>query len=325
MNTAEIIPRKEPRTLAGLAPKPPALFLPDEKTAERFFGFFTSNIRNKNTRRAYYKAACRFANWCESKGLADLATVRPIHVAAYIEELQGELSAPSVKQHLAALRMLFDWLVIGHAMEINPAHAVRGPRYSQTKGKTAVLDREEARALIESIDTSTLTGLRDRALIATMIYTFARIGAVLKMNVKDYFSQGRRGWMRLHEKRGKLYEAPCHHKLETYMDEYLTASGFADDKDGALWRTTGRKTGTPSRLTQPDAYLIIERRARQAGIQTKIGNHSLRATGITDYLKSDGSLAEARRMANHSDTRTTQLYDRRSDTASLREYEKVGI
>ncbi len=78
--------------------------------------------------------------------------------------------------------MLFDWLVVGHAMEINPAHAVRGPRYSQMKGKTAVLDREEARALIEKIETGTLTGLRDRALIATMIYTFARVGAVLKMS-----------------------------------------------------------------------------------------------------------------------------------------------
>ena len=189
----------------------------------------------------------------------------------------------------------------------------------------AVLDRNEARALLESIDTATLTGLRDRALIATMIYTFARVGAVLKMNVRDYFSQGRRGWMRLHEKRGKLYEAPCHHKLESYMDEYLAASGIADDKDGPLWRTTGRKTGTPSRLTQPDAYLMIERRAKQAGIQTKIGNHSLRATGITDYLKSDGSLAEARKMANHADTRTTQLYDRRADTASFDEYGKVGI
>jgi site-specific recombinase XerC len=148
---------------------------------------------------------------------------------------------------------------------------------------------------------------------------------VLKVNVRDYFGQGRRGWIRLHEKRGKLCEAPCHHKRESYMDEYLAASGFSDDADGPLWRTTGRKTGTPSRLTQPDAYLMIERRARQAGIKTKIGNHSLRAAGITDYLKSEGSLDEARRMANHADTRTTQLYNRCNDTASFREYEKVGI
>jgi hypothetical protein len=140
--------------------------------------------------------------------------VKPPHVAAYIELLgtpepdgQG-LSKPSVKQHLAALRMLFDWLVVGHALDVNPAHAVRGPKYSQKKGKTPVLDRDEARASIAAIDTNTLTGLRDRALIGIMIYTFARVGAVLQMNVSDYFSQGRRGWVRLHEKGGKEHEAP---------------------------------------------------------------------------------------------------------------------
>jgi integrase/recombinase XerD len=327
----EISPYKEPRSLAGLAPKPPAVFLNHEKARDRFFGFFTENIRNRNTRRAYYKAACRFSDWCEGRGLLDLADVKPPHVAAYIEMLglprsQGQgLSKPSVKQHLAALRMLFDWLVVGHVLDGNPAHAVRGPKYSQKKGKTPVLDRDEARALLAGIDTSSLTGLRDRALIGVMIYTFARIGAVLQMNAGDYFTQGRRGWVRLHEKGGKEHEAPCHHKLEAYLDEYITAAGIAADKDGPLFRTTGRATGTPHRMAQQDAYRMIERRARQAGIKTKIGNHSLRATGITDYLKSDGSLAEARKMANHADTRTTQLYDRRSDAASLGEYEKVGI
>jgi site-specific recombinase XerD len=322
--TAEIIPYKEPRALAGLAAKLPALFLPDEKTAKRFFGFFTANIRNPNTRRAYYKAACRFSEWCGSRELP-LTRIEAFHVGLYIEELQGELAKPSVKQHLAALRMLFDWLVVGGALAVNPAHAVRGPKYTVKKGKTPVLDRDEARALLECIDTSSLTGLRDRALIATMVYTFARIGAVLEMRVRDYFSQGRRGWMRFHEKGGKEHEAPCHHKLETYMDEYLAASGFANDVDGPLWRTTGRKTGAAQRLTQKDAHRMIRRRARQAGIKTEIGNHSLRATGMTDYLKSGGTLEKAQAMANHSSPRTTKLYDRRNDEASLDEYERVGI
>ncbi len=170
-----------------------------------------------------------------------------------------------------------------------------------------MLDRDEARALLAVIETSTLTGLRDRALVGTMIYTFAHVGAVLQMNVGDYFTEGRRGWVRLHEKGGEEHEAPCHHKLEAFLDEYITAAGIAADKEGAMFRTTGRPTGTPHRMTQPDAYRMIERRARQAGIKTKIGNHSLRATGITDYLKNDGSLSEARKMANHADTRTTQL------------------
>jgi len=329
--TGEIIPLKEPRALAGLATKLPAMFLPDEKTAERFFGFFTANHQNKNTRRAYYKAACRFSEWCEGRGLTDLAAVKPLHVAAYIEWLGAPgpkgaaLSKPTVKQHLAALRMLFDWLVVGHVIDVNPAHAVRGPKHVVKKGRTPVLDRQEARALLAVIDTASLTGLRDRALIGVMIYTFARVGAVLNMDVKDYFSQGRRGWVRLDEKGGKEHEAPCVPKLEAFLDEYIAAAGIAANMDGPLFRTTGRSTGTPHRMTQQDAYRMIERRAKQAGIKTKIGNHSMRATGITDYLKHEGTLENAQQMANHSSPRTTKLYDRRNEEASLDEYAKVGI
>jgi integrase/recombinase XerD len=323
--STEIIPYSIPRSLAAIAATVPAVFLPSSKASERFYEFFTANIRNRNTRRAYYKAACRFSDWCEQKGLRELAGVKPMHIAAYVEGLQSELAKPSVKQHLAALRMLFDWLVVGHVLDVNPAHAVRGPKHVVRKGRTSVLDREEARALLAAIDVSSVTGLRDRALIGTMIYTFARVGAVLQMNVGDYFIQNRRGWLRLHEKGGKEHEAPCHHKLEVFLDEYIAAAGIAGDKDGALFRTTGRATGEIHRMAQPDAYRMIERRARQAGIKTKIGNHSLRATGITDYLKNAGTLEHAQAMANHSSPRTTKLYDRRADEVSLDEYQRVGI
>jgi site-specific recombinase XerD len=325
MTAGELVRYDVPRGLAVLAVNPPAVFLPHQKAAERFFDFFTSHIRNRNTRRAYYKAACRFSAWCEGRELRDLARVKPMHVAAYVEALLADLSKPTVKQHLAALRMLFDWLVVGHMMEVNPAHSVRGPKHVVKKGKTPVLDREEARALLERIDTGSLVGLRDRALIGMMVYTFARVGAVLQMNVSDYFTQGRRGWVRLHEKNGKEHEAPCHHKLEAFLDEYIKAAGIADDKDGPLFRTTGRSTGKQHRMTQPDAFRMLQRRARQAGIKTHIGNHSLRATGITDYLRSEGTLEHAQQMANHSSPRTTKLYDRREDEASLDEYERIGI
>jgi site-specific recombinase XerD len=259
-----------PPSLTGIMDKPPALFLPHAKAAERFFEFFAANINNDHTRRAYFRAACRFSDWCEGRGLRELAAVRPLHVAAFIKGLQETHARPTVKQHLAALRMLFDWLVIGQTLEQNPAHAVRGPKHIVKKGKTPALNREEAQALLASIDTSTLTGLRDRALIGVMIYTFARIGAVLQMNVRDYFTQGRRAWVRLHEKGGKEHEAPCHHKLEPFMDEYIAAAGIKDDLDGPLFRTTGRFTGRWHRMTQPDAYRVLRRRARQAGIETRI-------------------------------------------------------
>lgn len=297
----------------------------EARAAERFLDFFTANIQNKHTRRAYYNAACKFSEFCAERGVTDLEYVKPVHVAGYIESLRVGFAKPTIKQHLAAIRMLFDWLVVGQVIDMNPAHAVRGPKHVVTKGRTPVLNREEARALLTSIDTSTLTGLRDRALIGIMIYTFARVGAVRQMNVGDYFSQGRRGWVRLHEKGGKEHEVPCVPKLETYLDAYITAAGIADDKDGALFRTTGRFTGTPHRMTQQDGNRMIQRRARQAGIKTRIGNHSMRATGITDYLKSDGTLEHSHAMAAHSSPRTTKLYDRRNDETALDEYEKVRI
>ncbi len=144
MTTASLTP--VPRSLAALSARAPAMFVSDERTAEPFFDFFTSNIRNRNTRRAYYKAVCRFADWCEGREVLDLAHVRPLHVAALIEWLP--LAKPTVKQHLAALRMLFDWLAVGHVIEVNPAHAVRVPKHVVKKGRTPVLDREEAQALL---------------------------------------------------------------------------------------------------------------------------------------------------------------------------------
>ena len=183
----------------------PALFLRSAQSGKRFWEFFTANIRNRNTRRAYFVAVSRFSTWCETRKLT-LEQVQPIHVAAYIEQLGKTMSKPSVKQHLAAIRMLFDWLVTGQVIPINPAHAVRGPKHSVKKGKTSVLSAEEMRILLDSIDTSTLIGLRDRALIALMGYTFARVGAVVTMKVEDYYVQKRRGWVRLHEKGGKVNE-----------------------------------------------------------------------------------------------------------------------
>ena len=145
----------------------------------------------------------------------------------------------------------------GHVLDVNPAHAVRGPKYVVKKGKTPVLTAEEARELLDSIKTvrktkrqdgteteqPSLVGLRDRALIGAMVYTFARVGAVLQMKVHDYFVQGRRGWVRLHEKGGKEHEVPCHHSLEQYLDEYIAAAGIAGDPDAPLFQTVVGKTG----------------------------------------------------------------------------------
>jgi site-specific recombinase XerD len=260
------------------------------------------NIRNPHTRRAYGRSIAEFLAWCEQHELASIIDVEPLHVGAYIEAVTRSHSAPTAKQKLAAIRMLFDWLVT----PTNPAASVRGPKHIVKVGKTAVLDVTEARVLLDSIDVTTQAGLRDRALISLMVYSFARVGAALAMKVEDVYVQNRRLWVRLHEKGGKRHEMPCHHNLEAYLHAYIDGCGLATDPKGLLFRTIGRGTGelTTTPLPQPNAYAMIRRRAIDAGIATKVGNHSFRATGITAYLKNGGTLEKAASMANHASTRT---------------------
>jgi integrase/recombinase XerC len=299
----------------------------DERTQIRYLEFFAANIRNPHTRRAYARAVVDFLAWCEGRGVASIASVHPLHVAAHIEGLSRKRSAPTAKQHLAAIRHLFDWLVIGQVVPLNPAASVRGPSHSVRRGKTPVLDPKEARQLLDAIDVNTPAGLRDRALIGLMVFSFARIGAALGMKVEDVYVQNRRLWVRLHEKGGKIHEMPCHHSLEAYLDAYLDGCDLRGDPKGSLFRTIerGRSVLTATPLPQANAYAMIGRRAAGAGIATKIGNHTFRATGITAYLKNGGTLENAAAMANHASTRTTQLYDRRNDSITLDEVERVRI
>ena len=312
---------------AGAARLPVLVAAASERAGIRFLEFFASTIRNRHTRRAYARAVTNFLSWCEEHAVPSIAAVQPLHVAAWIEGQTREHSAPTVKQQLAAIRHLFDWLVTGQVVPLNPAASVRGPAHSVRKGKTPVLDPAEARALLDSIDVTTPIGLRDRALIALMVYSFGRIGAALGMKVEDVFIQNRRLWVRLREKGGKRHEMPCHHTLEEYLHAYLDGAGIAGDAKGPLFRTIGRGTQRLTRtpLPQANAYAMVQRRARAAAIGTRIGNHSFRATGITAYLKNGGTLENAAAMANHASTRTTQLYDRRRDEISLDEVERIRV
>jgi site-specific recombinase XerD len=317
----------------------PTLFVQaGDNATRRLIEFFTAEIRNANTRDSYARAVARFDLWCQEHRLR-LDALTPVHVAAYIEELGRTCSKPTVKQHLAALRMLGDYLVIGQVIPSNPAASVRGPKYVVKKGKTPVLTAEEMRQLLDSIDmivdedghkvpkpaaAFTLGDLRDRALIAVMAYSFARISAVLGMNVGDYRQQGKRCWLRLHEKGGKEHDVPCHHKAEEYLDAYVAAAGVADERDTPLFRTFDRRRLlTADRLDRREALAMVKRRAVAAGLGDRVCNHSFRATGITVYLQNDGSLEKAQQLAAHESPRTTKLYDRSQDEISLDEVERI--
>lgn len=319
-------------TLPARAERAPTATIPavvaDEgpQASERFFTFFTDTIRNKNTRAAYFRNAARFFEWAKARGLA-LKEIRSFHVSAYVEELAQSHSAPSVKQHLATIRMLFDWLITGQVVPLNPAHAVRGPKHVVKKGKTPVLSEDEARQLLQSIEVSDVIGLRDRALIAVCLYSFARIEAALGMSVADYFPQGKRWWFRLHEKGGKHHDMPAHHKAEEFVDAYIEAAGLEEQKNAPLFRSAVGKSKKLSerRMTRHAALKMIQRRAKKAGILTAVCCHSFRATGITNYLENGGTLERAQQMAAHESPKTTKLYDRTSDQITLDEVERIAI
>jgi integrase/recombinase XerD len=296
------------------------------RTSTRFLEFFTVNIRNLNTRLAYAKAVGQFLAWCDERqqGLGD---IEPMVVAAYVEQLTRERAPQTVKQHLAAIRMLFDWLVIGQVLPSNPAASVRGPRYSSKKGKTPVLSAADARRLLDSIETGHVVGLRDRALIGLMVYSFARVSAVVQMRVGDYYQNGKRYWIRLHEKGGKFHEVPVHHTAEEYLDAYVEAASIADEKSKPLFRTTRGRTRelTGRALDRFEAHKMIKRRAAEAGLPSGITCHTFRATGITAYLENGGTIEHAQQIAAHESPRTTKLYDRTSDAISLDEIERIMI
>lgn len=327
MIQALVVRRQGELSSIGFAGVPAIISAAGDRASFRFVEFFTANIRNQNTRVSYGRALRDFCTWCEERGFR-LEDLNPVLVAGYVELLDRErgYSKPSVKQHLAAIRMLFDYLVTGGVIQMNPASSVRGPRYSIKRGKTPVLSAEEARQLLDSIETDTIIGLRDRALIGVMVYSFSRVTTAVSMRVEDYFQGGKRWKFRFMEKGGKYNEVFAHHNAEAYLDAYLDAAGIWEDKKSPLFRTIDRKLSlSPRPMHRTDALRIVKRRALAASLSISTCNHTFRATGITTYLKNGGRVEVAQQIAGHESARTTGLYDRRHDEVSLDEVERIVI
>lgn len=315
-----------PRELAraGFERLPAAIGRAGVAAAWRFIEFFAATIRNRNTRAAYANAIAQFFAWCEKHRVHTLDQMKPVVIAAYIE--QHPMAAPTVKQHLAAIRMLFDFLVTGQIIPMNPASSVRGPKYVVKRGKTPVLTADQARLLLDSIKTDSIVGLRDRAIIGLMCYTFARVSAMVHMRVEDYFQNGKRWWIRLHEKGGKRHEVPAHHNAEAYLDAYLEAAGIRGEMKSALFRSVdSRRRLTENPMTRTDVLRMVKRRAVGAGLPSSTCCHTFRATGITAYLENGGTIENAQTIAAHESPRTTKLYDRTSDEITLDEVERIVI
>jgi site-specific recombinase XerD len=287
--------------------------------------FFRGSIRNPHTRTAYSRAVQKLLLWLEKFGVS-LSQVTPGMIGGYFDEMEG--SVPTKKLALAAIRRFFDALVQRHVMILNPAASVRGERYAVIEGKTPEISPDQARTLLAAIDTRTPVGLRDRAVIATLIYTAARAGAVASLRLKDLTHDGTQYALRFAEKGGKSREIPVRHDLERYLQGYL-AVAVADDepKTEPIFRTLVRRTGkfTLNAMNGTDIWRMVKRRLKSAGLPGQICPHSFRVATVTNLLSQGVPLSEVQFLAGHSDCRTTQLYDRRSQAVSRNLVERISI
>ncbi|GBG48440.1 hypothetical protein CBR_g82150, partial [Chara braunii] len=284
----------------------------------------------------------------EHLALTSLDHIKAYHISSWLDAMTSEgLSAPTVKQRLAALNGLMESLLAQRIIAVNPARLVQGPRHVISKGRTPVLTGDEVVQLLHAIDANLLIGKRDKAMIGVMAYSFARISAVTSLHVEHVFHQKRRLWLRLREKGGKAKDIPCHHQLEAYLDDWLDAAGLRGDPTAPLFQTFARNgkrqctdqhamcddvgpaprktlrrlSGNP--MSQAMTWEMLQRRKRSAGLDTAICNHTFRATGITAYIINGGAIERAANIAGHASINTTKIYDRRSDDVTLDEIEKI--
>lgn len=305
---------------------PPIIRDAGQPAAFAYAEFFGADIESPHTYRAYRAAVDRFLGWCEGQGIG-LREISPALVGNYIRHLPG--AKPTKKLHLAALRQFFDRLVLRHAVVLNPAASVKGPKYAVQEGKTPALEVEQVRRVLAAIDTRHVVGLRDRAVIATLIYTAARVGAVAKLRLQDFYPDGNQWWLHFDEKGGKSREIPARHDLQTYIEDYLRAAGLEAAPGAApLFRSAVRKTKvlTEKGMSDSDMQRMVKRRFKDAGLPTKkLSCHSFRATTITNLLEQGVPQEDVQYLAGHADPRTTRLYDRRKKAVTRNIVERIAI
>lgn len=296
--------------------------------------FFKAKIANPNTRKAYRRAVDRFLGYCQKRGI-ELRQVTSFLIGDYLEhhlrDKDGHpLSAPTKKQHLAALRHFFDNQQMYHGVVLNPAASVRGPKHVAHEGKTPAFDDKQVRKLFKSIDTTTIVGLRDQTILMVLAFTAARAGAVAKLRLEDYYTDGNQWWFHFGEKGGKVHVVPARHDLQVQMERYIQAAKLQDGPGKApLFRSARGRAGKLSDrgLTGNDLLRIVKRRLRAAGLpETTFCCHSFRATTATNLLRQDGVTREqVQYLLGHADARTTDLYNRADKDVSRNIVERISI
>jgi site-specific recombinase XerD len=263
--------------------------------------------------------------WTEGR-CGSIEQVTPGLIGAYFDEHTG--AAPTRKLHLSAIRAFFDVLVNRHVIVLNPAATVRGERYEVIEGKTPEISRDQVRKLLASIDTETPVGRRDRALIATLIYTTVRAGAAAALKLKDFQWHGTQYALRFKEKGGKSRMIPVRYDLQADLLAYLDGVDWrSQPADSPLFRSAAGRTGllTDRPLRNIDVCRMVKRRLRSAGLPTHLSPHSFRVATITDLLTQGVPLEDVQHLAGHADPRTTRLYDRRQQKITRNTVERISI
>jgi site-specific recombinase XerD len=285
--------------------------------------FFKGQLANAHTRKNYAHAVRHFLDWCDHPDRqVPLVRITPGHVGDYLAGLQ--LATPTKKLRLAALRKFFDLLVVRHVVILNPAASVRAERYAVVEGKTPEISAKQARSLLRSVDASTPVGLRDRAIIAVLIYTAARVGAVARLTLKNLKHDGTQYALRFSEKGGKSREIPVRHDLEQFLLGYIEAAKIIE---GPLFRTAVRRTKhlTTRAMSGIDICRMMKRRLKAAGLPGQFSPHSFRVATVTDLLEQNLPLEDVQHLAGHADPRTTRLYDRRRKKVTRNIVERISI
>lgn len=286
--------------------------------------FIFAKVRNPHTRRAYEHAVKQLLKYCEHLG-RELQQISPRDVASYLDRL--DCATATKKLHLAGLRHFFDTLVTRHVIVLNPALSVRGDRLEVIEGKTPEITVQQTRQLFRSIDTSTVVGLRDRAILGILKYTIVRRGAIARLRRGDFYDIGDQFCLRFTEKGGKSREIPVRHDLQQFIAEYIAAAKLEySEKSTPLFRSVIRRTKqlTMNGMTPDDIGRMVKRRLNDAGLPSILSPHSFRAGTITDLLSQGVPLEDVQNLAGHADPRTTRLYDRRQRKVTRNIVERIS-
>jgi site-specific recombinase XerD len=304
---------------------PPLVVEAGERASFAWDEFFSGQLRNRHTRAAYLHAVRRFFVWAQLRA-GNIREITPGIIGEYFDQHTGSL--PTKKLHLAALRAFFDVLVNRHVIVLNPAATVRGERYQAIEGKTPEITIDQARILLKATAGPSPVQLRDRAIIATLIYTAARAGAVAALRLKDFSWDGTQYKLRFLEKGGKERLIPVRHNLQLDLLAYLNCfTSPQQSGDKPLVRSVAGRTGrlTHQPIRNVDICRMVKRRLCDAGLPPQLSPHSFRVATVTDLLTQQVPLEDVQYLAGHSDPRTTRLYDRRQQHVTRNTVDRISI